>query len=106
MALVVLPRLFWPGVGMAVFTAIETGVVSPDVPALNTVAALPHPFVLQILKHDPVGASEDVQGHTAGGVDSVVSHSPLLRPNNTKRKGTKNRSHPIAEIEISKCSFK
>ena len=39
---------------MAVFTAIEAGVVSPDVPALNTVAALPHPLCFRFLNMTPL----------------------------------------------------
>ncbi len=40
---VVLPGLLWGFVGVAVFAAVEAGVIGPQVPAFHAVAALAHP---------------------------------------------------------------
>ena len=41
-------------VGITVFTAIHAGIIRPDIPAFDTVTALPHPLVLPILEHNTI----------------------------------------------------
>ena len=52
MKTVILPRFLGIGIRITVLAAVQTGIISPYIPALNAMAALPHPFVLQIFEQD------------------------------------------------------
>ena len=64
-------------VGVAVFTAVQTGIIGADVPAFDAVAALPHAPVRKLFEGDPVGLSQDVQGAAAGSVDAITRIIPV-----------------------------
>ena len=72
MELVVFRHLAWRLVCVAAYTPVQTGIVSPNVLALDAMATLSHPLVLQILECDSVCTVENVQRHVAGGMDAVV----------------------------------
>ena len=70
MELEVLERLARVLVGVAVFAAVETGVVRADVVRFDAVAARTDALVLELAEGDAVGAAEDVERHAAGRADA------------------------------------
>lgn len=51
---VIFPRFLRVGICITIFAAVQTGIISPYIPALNAMAALPHAFMFQVFEQETV----------------------------------------------------
>lgn len=72
MKFVIFSCFLWVFVGIAVFTAVQTGIVSANVPVFDTVAALSCALVLQLPEPDTVGVPQHISRYAAGGPDMIA----------------------------------
>lgn len=66
----ILERLARVLVGVAVFAAVEAGVVRADVVRFDAAAARADALVLELAEGHAVGVAEDVERHAPGGMDA------------------------------------
>lgn len=67
----------WIFIGVAVFTTVHAGIVSADITAFHTVAALSAAFMFQVFEEDAVGLSKHIQRHAGGGMDAITGKIPM-----------------------------
>lgn len=91
-------------IGVAVFTAVHAGIISPYIPAFDTMAALPCAFMLQVLEQYAVGISKNSKRHTARRMD-MIAGKIAVRPAGLNKNAVFSAiaPSPCASVSIS-CS--
>ena len=65
MILIVFHGFLWSLIRIAVFAPVQTGIVSTDIPCLDTAATLPHSLMFKISELDIICLANHVQRHAA-----------------------------------------